>query len=256
MNTGLLCRKTTDGIQIVYDRSSVDALMLYAQDQQEPLSFDFKVYSEDPDFKSYTRPGIADTDTMLYFDNRSTGRAGRYNLSVAKYVSDKDLKKTDADEFNDILSSKDRLLRPEFVVRIFASSKKGLLLQQWLESESTVYSIRFDSRQSYWKYYLLGRLVSDKNVKPAFRVVDPENKIEFEATGEELLSNQRVAYTFRSKQLIPFNDYYPYRFQLKRKIQGDDVTVINRLPVASARQLGIDQVADQATVVAEIYINS
>lgn len=256
LNAGLLCKQTTDGIQIIYDKASMEALELYVQDQQEPLSFDFKVYSQDPDFRGYTEPGIAVTDSVLYFDNRAVSGSGKQNLSVAKNVSDKDFKKMDTLELMDVISPKDRLLTPEFVVRIFASNNKGQLLKQWLEPEPTVYSIRFDSRQRYWKYYLLGKLVSKNKTNNAFYVVDPDKQFEFESTGEELLSDQRVAYTFRSKKQIPFNDYYPFRFQLKHKGQGDEVVVINRLPVASVKQIGTDKIADHATVVAEIYINS
>jgi hypothetical protein len=256
LNAGLICRRTTDGIRIVYDKDSMEALELYVQDQQEPLSLDFKVYSQDPDFRSYTEPYIAATDSVLYFDNRAISGSGKQYLSVAKYVSNRDFKKTETSELKDILDSKDRLLPPEFVLRIFASNNEGQLLKLWLEPEPTIYSIRFDSRQRYWKYYLLGKLVSENNSSTGFRVVDPDKQFEFEATGEERLSDQSVAYTFRSKQQIPFNDYYPFRFQLLQKGQGEEIAVINRLPVASIKQIGTDTVADKPTVVAEIYINS
>lgn len=256
VNAGLLCRKTTDGVQIICDKDSLDALELYAQDEQEPLSFDFKVYSEDPHFRSYTEPYTAGTDRVLYFDNRAISKSGKQGLSVMKYASRKDLKKTDASELKDILSPKDRLLPPEFVLRIFASGDKGRLLRQWLEPEPTIYSIGFDSRQRYWKYYLLGKLVGKNKSNRGFLIVDPDERIEFEATGEELLPNRSLAYTFRSKQQIPCNQYYPFRFQLKQKTQGDEVVVINRLPVASVKQIGTDTVAKRTAVVAEIYINS
>ena len=256
VNAGLLCRKTTDGVQIIYDKDSLDALELYAQDEQEPLSFDFKVYAEDPHFKSYTEPYTAGTDRVLYFDNRAMSKSGKQSLPVMKYASRKDLKKTGAIELKDILGPKDRLLPPEFVLRIFASGNKGRLLEQWLKPEPTIYSIGFDSRQRYWKYYLLGKLVGKNRSNHGFLIVDPDERIEFDATGEELLPNQSLAYTFRSKQQIPFNEYYPFRFQLKQKTQGDEVVVINRLPVASVKQIGTDTVAKQTAVVAEIYINS
>ena len=255
-NTGLIFKKTTDGIRIVYDRSCLEALKLYAQDKEEPLSFDFKVYSEDPDFKSYTKPDIVGANTILYFDNRKAAKSARQNLQVSKYVSDKDIRPTDAAELVDILGSRDRLLPPECVVRLFANDDKGDFLKQWLEPDPTIYSIRFDSRRRYWKYYLLGKLVSESEAGHVYSVVDPDKQVEFEATGQEVLSGQKVAYTFRSKQKIPFNDYCPLRFQLKQKIPGDEIVVINRLPVARINQIGIDRVAGQATVVAEIYINS
>ena len=67
VNAGLLCKQTTDGIQIIYDKARMEALQMYVQDQQEPLSFDFKVYSQDPDFRGYTEPGVAVTGSVLYF---------------------------------------------------------------------------------------------------------------------------------------------------------------------------------------------
>lgn len=256
LNAGLILKKTMDGIRIVYDKDSLEALELYVQDLQEPISFDFKVYSQDLDFKSYTEPCTAVTNSVLYFDNRATSRSGKQNLSASKLVSKKDFKKTDSIELKDILSPKDRLLPPEFVVRIFANNNKGQLLKQWLEPESTTYSISFDSRQRYWKYYLLGKLVSENESSSGFCIVDPDKRVEFEATGEELLSDQSVAYTFRSKQQIPLNDCYPFHFQLRQKGQDDEVVVINQLPVASVKHIGTDMVADQAMIVAEIYINS
>jgi hypothetical protein len=73
---------------------------------------------------------------------------------------------------------------------------------------------------------------------------------------EEMLADNRIAYTFRSKQQIPLNEHYPFRFQLKQKAQGDETVVIPRLPVASVRQVGMEAVAEQVTIVSEIYINS
>ena len=256
VNAGLLCKKTADGIQILYDKDRLEALELYVQDRQDPLSFDFKVYSNDPDFKSYTEPYAAASDSVLYFDNHSTGGAGRQNLSVSSYVSNKDFKNINLSVFSNILSSEDRLLPPEFVVRIFAGNGKEQLLKQWLEPEPTIYSIRFESRQRYWKYYLLGRLVSKNRSNDTFYVVDPDRQFEFESTGEEQLSDQSLAYTFRSKKQIPFNDFYPYRFQLKQKGRGDELVVIDQLPVASIKQIGEDKIKGRAAVVAEIYINS
>ncbi len=255
-NAGLLINKTGDGIRIAYDKTRLEALELYAQDPQEPLSFDFKVYSIDPDFKSYTEPYTAAAEGILYFDNHAASGPGKQSLSVSEYVSSKDIKSPDSIEFQGVLSQKDRLLPPEFVLRIFAGNKEGSLLQRWLEPEPVTYSIAFDCRQRYWKYYLLGKLVGKNKSNNGFRVVDPDKQVEFEATGEEWLADRRMAYTFRSKQPIPLNERYPFRFQLKQTDQGDETVVIQRLPVASVRQAGTDTVAEQATVVSEIYINS
>jgi hypothetical protein len=253
---GLLCKETTSGIQIVYDQSRLEALQLYAQDSQEPLSFDFKVYTRDPDFRSYSEPFSAAQDGILYFDNRSAGAPGKQALTAAEVVSVKDFKSEGASEFADLLNQRDCLLPPEFILRIFADSTRGALLPQWLSPEPTVYSIHFNSRQRYWKYYLLGKMVANNKAKTGYSVVDPDDQVEFEAMGEEMLSDQRIAYTFRSKQQIPLNERYSFRFQLKQSAQGRETVVMPRLPVASVRQAGMEAVAEQQTMVSEIYINS
>lgn len=255
--TGLLCKQTSDGIQIVYDKTRLEALELYAQDLQDPLSFDFKACSLDPDFRSYSEPFSAVEKGILYFDNRKVGGAGRQRLSVSEIVSDKDFRHLDSSEVEGMLSQQDRLLPPEFVLRIYADNNKGPLLEQWLAQPPTIYSVRFSSRQRYWKYYLLGKMARNNQAGNDFYIVDSDNQIEFESTGDETLSNQRIAYTFRSKQRIPLKERYTFRFQLKQKnAQGVEIEVISQLPFASVKQAGMERVGEQETVVSEIYINS
>lgn len=253
---GLLLRETADGLQIVYDKSRLEALQMYAQDSQEPLSFDFRVYATDPDFKSYTEPFPVAADDILYFDNRQAKATGEQVLSAKQTVSSEDFRPWDSSDLNALLAPRDRLLPPVFVLRIFAESSQGPLLSQWLDAEPTVYSINFDNRQRYWKYYLLGRMVEGKGADAGFYVVDSDNQVEFETTGEETLSDRKLAYTFRSKQRIPLTEVYQYRFQLKQKGQNGETVVIPSLPFASVRQVGRDTVAEQDTIVSEIYINS
>lgn len=251
-NAGLLHKKTANGIQVVYDETRLEALQLYAEDQEEPLCFEFKVYSSDPEFKSYTKPFADMAEGILYFDNRATiAGEGKLSLSASEYVSKNDLKKPDSNELKDIISQKDRLLPPMFVVKIFAESEQGSQLEQWLKPTLTTYSIAFNARQTFWKYYLLGKMARE-----SLYIFDPENQVEFEALGETSLPDQRVAFTFRSKQSIPLNEHYDFRFQLKEEGQGGENVLINRLPVACITQTGKEVVAEQGMVVSEIYINS
>ena len=274
-NTGLIFRKTTDGIQIIYDDSRLQALQLYAEDANEPLCIVFRAYSSDPDFKSYSEPFAADNNEILYFDNHTPEGIKRNGcLSVLEYVSGEDFKdlnlfehigalksgskNTDVDKekFRDILDQKDHLSPPDFVVRIFVGNNRESLLKQWLEPKPTFYSIRFSSRQRHWKYYLLGRIVTDNTANHGFCIVDPDSRVEFEVQDEELLADQSVAYTFRSKHRIPLSEHYPFRLQLKQKGQGDETVVIPCLPVASVNQVGTDVLGEKTTVVSEIYVNS
>jgi hypothetical protein len=253
---GLLLRQTRNGIQIVYDEASIDALEMYALDPLEPLSFDFKVFSSDPDFRNYTEPFTGIEDDILYFDNRAVSGTGTQAISASEFVCADDFRPADSNELVEILDPKDRLINPEFVLRIYATNNKGSLLKQWLQQPPTIYSIRFNSRQRYWKYYLLGKIAMNNKSKDGFSIVDPENQFEFETTGEEMLADQSVAYTFRSKHKIPLYEHYPFRFQLRQKGQGGDTTVIPSLPYASVGQAGLEAIAGKKVIVSEIYINS
>jgi len=255
-NIGMLCKKTNDGIQIIFDENNLETLVKYTQEPLEILSFDFKVYAHDPDFKSYTEPFTAVGNEILYFDNLSIDGSGQQSLSISSRVTEQDFKKPDSPEINNLLDPRDRLLPPVLVLRIFAKNRRTSLLEQWLDSESTVYSVSFNSRETYWKYYLIGKLASQDKSARHYSVVDADSQAKFETTGEELLADQRLAYTFRSKQRIPLNDYYPFRFQLIQQDQDDQTVIIDGLPVANIRQVGMDTVNEQSEVVSEIYINS
>lgn len=252
---GLLLHETADGIQLACDRDRLEALQMMADDEQEDLSFDFRVFARDPEFRAYSEPFADASDQILYFDNRAATGSGDFRLSAAESVSRADFRDPGAAELEDVLERQDRLKPPEFVVRLYARSDRGPLLRQWLESPDTVYRIGFDSRRRYWKYYLLGRVVNNGSGQ-GFFIDDADKSFEFESIGEETLANRKRAFTFRSRQQIPLHERYQYRFQLKKKGQNGDTVVIPSLPFASVRQVGRETVADQQAIVSEIYINS
>lgn len=251
-----MLRKSSSGIQIVYDEARLEALEMYALDPLEPLSFDFKVYSSDPDFRSYTEPFTGKDDDILYFDNLAVSGSGTQAISESEFVSAADFRQGDSNELAEILNQKDRLINPEFVLRIHATNNEGSLLNQWLVQPATIYSIKFNSRQRYWKYYLLGNRGMKNNSEDGFSIIDPDNQFEFETTGEEMLSDESIAYTFRSRQRIPLYEHYRFRFQLRQKGQSGETTVIPSLPYASVRQSGAEAIAGKEVIVSEIYINS
>ena len=252
---GLLLRNTEDGIQLVCDKHRLEALRMMARDTAEPLSFDFRVYSSDPEFRNYTEPFTDVIDAILYFDNRRAIGKGDISLTDAETAGGDDFRPPAAAEFEDVLEPRDRLLTPVFVLRLYAECKRGALLQQWLEDGPTTYRIRFDSRRRYWKYYLLGRIPGSAP-DPGFFIDDADQQIEFESVGEEILAGSKRAFTFRSKQQIPLNARYRYRFQLKQKGQNGDTVLIRSLPFASIRQVGMETIEQQQAIVSEIYVNS
>ena len=252
-NTGLLVRKSVSGIGVIYDQARNDALVSYVENQEEPLCFEFKVYSTDPQLRSYTEPFSAHPEgSMLYFDNRAEVSLDNQNirLHASEYASNISFNKLESPQLIDVLSQKDRLIPPLFVVRIYAAGQVEPLFSVLAETAEKNYYLNFKSRQTFWKYYLLGSMAR----KNAY-ILDPDGEFEFEFTGETSLSDSRSALTFRSRVAIPLRQRQNFRFQLKEKSPEGERVLIKRLPVAGTAQFGKEVLSEQKIVVSEIYIN-
>jgi len=112
------------------------------------------------------------------------------------------------------------------------------------------YHVRFQARETYWKYYLVG----DAN-QPSAYIHDVDGKVEFEDLGEELLSNGSSARIFISKQALPLRARAKQKFQLLVKKNGRSKVYVRRLAVASAKRINKQIVNGNELFVSEIYIN-
>lgn len=112
------------------------------------------------------------------------------------------------------------------------------------------YHVRFQAREIYWKYYLVG----DAN-QPSAYIRDIDGKVEFEDLGEELLSNGKSARIFISKQTLPLQARAKQKFQLLVKKNGRTKVYVRRLAVASAKRINKQIVNGNELFVSEIYIN-
>jgi hypothetical protein len=221
--TGLLTKNTINGICLFYDENKSECLQLYAADPDEPLSFGFKVFSRDPFFENYTELPASKEDSILYFDNRDVeiDTAGKFRLHNEEYVSETDFENLDSRLLEDILNKRDRLIRPIFTVNIFVPEKEGSLFDEQSKAISTSYQLKFKSRQTFWKYYLLGDIAGEDSY-----VADLNNETEFEFAGVESLADNRAALTFRSKTTLPFRERSDCRFQLRDRNSGGGKVLI------------------------------
>ena len=251
-NAGLLLKKTRSGIALSYSQDRLDALQLFAEDANDPLAFEFKVYAADPAFRSYTEPYSEDSGEILYFENNNDPlqEDDTIRLHESEYVSKINLIELNADQLKDILSQRDRLVPPVIAIKIIAGSAKGMLFDDNGQPQAQTYCIKFVARQTFWKYYLLGG-----GVKGRPFIFDADQEVEFESTGETVLPDNRIAQTFRSKQRLPLAEKSQLRFQLRENGHGGEKIIIKRLPVARASQTGKDVVAEHGMLVSEIYIN-
>ena len=249
---GLLIRNTPNGIRAFFDQNSSEALRLYATGSDEPLRLAFKVFAREMFFRAYTEITTPEEDSILYFDNRGGGieSTNRFRLHEMEFVSAKDFEKLNSPRIADILSRKDRLLKPEFIVSIGLGQKEIQILDAASKTAYHNYYLKFQARETFWKYYLLGSMTKNKSY-----IADLNNETEFEDTGRASLPDNRRALTFRSKQRIPLREKSEYRFQLREKNPNGGKVIIRRLPVASAGQYYKELVDGKEAIVSEIFIN-
>jgi len=252
-NAGLLLRKTADGISLAYDKLKSEALQQFAEDPDDELYFEFKVYSHSPEFKSYTYPFSGSIQQALFFCNEHLNQSDepRIRLHADQYAAPQDLAPLDSIKFKGILNQKDQFIPPVFVIRISAKGEHGIFIDEQVEPTVQNFYISFKPRQTTWKFFLLGEMVQ----KNAY-IYDADEKVEFESAGKVTLEGQRIAKVFKSKQNIPLNEKYSLHFQLKEKAPEGEKILIDRLPVACLDHVGKEVVAEEETVVSEIYVNS
>ena len=245
-------RTSAQGLWLAYDRDSQDALQLQLAADAEGLDLVFKVYATDPQFRTYTEPFTDRVQGTLYFTNRGlSGTKGKQlSLHTGKSVSSQNLLDLEAEQLEGLLDRRDRLMPPLCVIRIDVDPQNNPLFDNRNRARAPAFNLHFASRQTYWKYFL-----QDDRTGEDIYIVDAEGKVEFEATGPDRLDNGKSVSTYRSKQRIPLNERFDFRFQLKQRKNGVEKVLYRQLPFARVNQTGKEVVAQQAIAVSEIYIN-
>ncbi len=266
--TGLLARTTSHGLQVFYDTALTERLLLSLTQPEVPVHLAYKVFSRDPCFANYTEPSLFQDDAIVYLATRPAPGTGR--LHAAESVSSGDFARLDDPRVADLLSPRDRLVRPLWLLdvdmacvlpprqdtappRRQARGRAGRLSVASAPASPVVpqvYTVRFKARQTFWKYYLCGEFARE-----GLAITDLDQQLAFTATGQERLANQRLAMTFRSTTPIPLQERPAYRLQLREGGAGNGKVLMRRLPVASAQQLSRDSVGGEQAVIAEVFIH-
>lgn len=216
---GLLIRSMKNGLCIFFDETRTEALQRYSADPEESWSIGFNVFSKDPSFENYTQPSLRREEEILYFDGRK-GKAdadGRFRLHGDASVSETNFEKLNSPRLQDLLSKKERLVRPMFVVDLpLARKKKGRFGDPFKADGPNCY-LKFKARETVWKYYLVGEMGKKNSY-----IADLDHETEFEFSGKVLLPENRTAAVFRSKAAIPLQEKSNRRFQLREKGSGGE----------------------------------
>lgn len=251
-HTGLLLKNTTNGISCFYDEASAEVLGRDEAGQGGPCSLGFKMFSTDPAFANYTELFRDRDDAILYLDNRegTNDVKGTVRLHHEGYVAEENLQSVTSPDLEELLTKKDRLVRPLCLVNLWITERERRVIESPEHTPPSVYVVKFKARQTFWKYHVLGKL-SRKRLS----IADLDNRIGFEYAGKTSLSDGRMAITFRSKEAIPLKDRSDYRIQLKEAGPGVAKVLIPRLPVPSAGRLQKEALDGQEILVSELYIN-
>jgi len=250
--TGMVTRNTVNGIEVFYDETKADALQMHVSLPDEPLSLGFKVITKDPLFWNYTEPSVHKEGSILCFDNRAVDvdTNSRLRLHSGEFVSEADFEKLNSPVLEGVFCLQDHLLTPIFIINILTSENDVRALALEPTDAPKSYYIRFQARQSFWKYYLMGGLA-----KEDVYVNDRDEHIEFVPEGEASLADNRVAVTFRSKTPLRIQERSKYHFQVRDSHSGGGRVLIRRLPVASAGQISREMIDGEPAFVSEMFIN-
>lgn len=277
-NFDLMVRQVEGGVAIFYNDAQLELLQDQIKNGPELLLLGFCLYVDDPAFGSYTEPTTYRKDAMLYFDNSRvvSHQDGMLRLHqdpfvmgqdfrrIAGFKGPKDVKKLnqarkyyrfytlDTLPLSGFSDERQRLSRPVALINMVLSSSvtRGALFDAEMQPQYRQYLLNFDTKTSFWKYYILGDYRAEE-----LSISDPEKQVEFEHVGEEWLSDKQRAITFRSKKPLPMQKWPAVRLQLKRLGRNGGDMLVKQLPVASVNGSNRDVVEGNDVVVSEIYVN-
>jgi hypothetical protein len=247
-NCELVLKTNPRGAAVYFDEDRTDAMKLATADPSAMPELWFRLSAIDPKFANWTSPTIPRPDFVLFFSNEhhaESAGAGEAAVSLAKTetVSDVDFvnwkKAGESESFGPVLTARDRRVPPVAFIRIVL---RDLVPRR--------YFLRFEARQTYWKYYLLGDIA-----RPSATIVDTLGETEFGLGQETTLADSRRAIAFTSRTKIPLRKHSEKRFQLRENSAGLDRVLIKDLPVASPDRLYKDTINGKEALVSDIYIN-
>ncbi|WP_267221345.1 hypothetical protein [Dyella silvae] len=122
---------------------------------------------------------------------------------------------------------------------------------KWVAAPGTTYRLCLQSRNTIWKYLLVGdwrgRTLS---------IVDQRGEVAFTTPSDERLPDGRSAWTVHSTSPIALRERPTQRFQLCDVTDARERVLIPRLPGASPQRLWRETVHGETTAVSEIFVHS
>ena len=252
-NTGMLFRTLAGGMAVYCDTRREQAMALFAaQADTHASGLVFKAYAGDPFFKLYTDYPQTGAEDLLYLDTDHSGRdpSGVIRLHPKPLVSEQEMVPLDKLYGQGVLTRNDRGTPPVLVVRINPVGGDASPMDPKGAIRQRRYRINFDSRRTYWKYYVLGPPATQ-----AVFIVDPDRQWNFDPAPGDPIVGDRPAAAFISSAPIPWREIPAARFQLKIVSGQREKIIIQRLPVAPVNRVYRDSHNFGKAMISEIFIH-
>jgi hypothetical protein len=243
---GCVTRFAAGGLEVWSDSSQSVSPASWHDDSRQVVHVDFLVYPQDPLFGSYTLPLPPPDGTVLVFDSaqfRPTGSDGRTRLHDSEFASKNDLHSLAELVLSEVLTRRESLVPPTFIIRIAVSALRVHDTLGWC------YYVRFGATATLWKYYLRDAWSSD-----SVQIVDIGREIDFHPAVMEALPDGRPVLTVRSRTEIELRERSSRRFQLRLRDGNAEKIIIKYLPVAGAAEQYAETVDSMRRRVSHIHV--
>lgn len=238
-NNGLFFKSFKDGFRILYDTTQAGRYRERSALLGKNLSLRFTLALNDSSFYNYTSVTTDNIkDTVFYFNNTFTNNSsGKPDdlLHQDAFVSEKDLLGLDA-------------IGQDFFVKPF-----GILDLELSASLKTEHSIRFDKKNTYWRYIVVGDHLKSLS-SPA--ILDTNNLAAFHSPEKIALPDKREALLFTSIAPISLAEKPDALFQLVENYEagsGKHKVVKKALPVPDVRSVS-SSTGEKKSNYSEIFI--
>lgn len=266
---GLLFRSLPSGIAVYCEDRDFQKLTAFAA-QKLGLRLAFKLISDDMYFDLFTKKFEQEESAVRYFDSRRAhdDAKGVQRLHSDETASERDYKSVNRKLIRAVLSQNEIRQKPRGLIQfVLNNSENGLCAldsSNNLKSIQRDYIVRFNTRETLWKYYLLGDFARrDVYIKDVTEGVT--DRINFIEKSRETVGGL-TAKLFVSDAMMPMRELFEKRFQLKEKSGLSEKILIKRMPNASVKRVSkeivdAEEVTNSGTksekeiLVSEIYIN-
>lgn len=135
--------------------------------------------------------------------------------------------------------------RPDLVMRVSLAAGEA----PTAAAPGPLYRLALKSRESVWKYVLLGDWSQ-------VRIVDPQAAVAFEDAADAVLPDGRVVHAVRSTSAIPLAERFEHRFELHAVAAASGEAPVRRvLPTPAPANLARDRTPDgRDLLVSEIFV--